>query len=180
MYTANLVSAYILSLNKLATGETLDNMQLNKLLYLCQGYCIAQTGKRLFKENIEAWEHGPVIYEVYEKYNSFGNKKITADCDKSVDNLGITSEDKSLIIEVLCEYGKKEGRVLARITHNKKAPWYTTYHKQESYKHSCIEDVDMLAYFSDKKNRIKSISEKLSDISTIHEVKIENGIFIEI
>ncbi len=36
-------------------------LKLQKLLYYCQGYALALTGKPLFPEPVEAWRYGPVV-----------------------------------------------------------------------------------------------------------------------
>ena len=39
-------------------------LKLQKLLYYCQGYALAFTGKPLFLEPIEAWRFGPVVNNI--------------------------------------------------------------------------------------------------------------------
>ncbi len=47
--------------------ELLSHLKLQKLLYFCQGFTLAMTGKPLFSEAIVAWEHGPVVREVWDE-----------------------------------------------------------------------------------------------------------------
>ena len=58
----------------LAAGDESDmtNMKLNKLLYYAQGIHLARTGHPLFRDQIEAWQHGPVVPSVYQQYKEFG------------------------------------------------------------------------------------------------------------
>ena len=60
-------------------------MRLQKLLYYCQGWCLALLGKPLFHQEIEAWENGPVVRDVYDVVTSqrggidptqYGNPKL--------------------------------------------------------------------------------------------------------
>src|SRR5450631_518283 len=60
MLTARAVADYFLSLVDEEAGDSLSNLKLQKLVYYAQGFSLALTGKRLFDEAIEAWEHGPV------------------------------------------------------------------------------------------------------------------------
>lgn len=53
------VAAYILN-----ERGRLSGYQLQKLLYYSQAWCLVTQGRRLFAEEIRAWEHGPVVYEV--------------------------------------------------------------------------------------------------------------------
>ena len=45
-------------------------LKLQKLLYYCQAYSLGLYGEILFSNIIEAWEHGPVVPEIYNKYKS--------------------------------------------------------------------------------------------------------------
>jgi len=61
--------------------ELLSHLKLQKLLYFCQGFTLAMTGKPLFSEAIVAWEHGPVVREVWDEYRTFGGHGIDRPAD---------------------------------------------------------------------------------------------------
>lgn len=63
------IARFMLALTRDAGWEKMDQLKLNKLLYLAQGRALAQTGKPLFDDDIEATEHGPVIREVEEYFS---------------------------------------------------------------------------------------------------------------
>lgn len=48
-------------------GET-TTLQLQKILYYCQGCHLALHGTTLFDDSIEAWQHGPVIKSVFRRH----------------------------------------------------------------------------------------------------------------
>lgn len=50
----------------------LTNRELQKLLYLAQGFYLAQSGEPLFQEDFQAWRHGPVNSGIFHKYKHFG------------------------------------------------------------------------------------------------------------
>ncbi|MEX5533235.1 Panacea domain-containing protein [Pseudomonas syringae] len=50
----------------------LTNRELQKLLYLAQGFYLAQSGEALFQEDFQAWKYGPVNYSIFHKYKHFG------------------------------------------------------------------------------------------------------------
>lgn len=54
----------------------LTNLMVQKHLYFQQGWHLAEFGVPLFEEQIEAWEHGPVVPEVYHKLKKFGKAAI--------------------------------------------------------------------------------------------------------
>ncbi len=57
--------------------ESLTHLKLQKLLYYAQGISLSQNDCVLFKEKIEAWEHGPVVKSVFNKFSSKGRTEIT-------------------------------------------------------------------------------------------------------
>mgnify|MGYP002861256523 CR=1 FL=1 len=82
MMTAIELSRYIIRLIKeQKTGiepEEFDvtPLKLQKLLYYCQGYSLALTGKPAFPEVIEAWKYGPVVESVYQEYKKYTGRII--------------------------------------------------------------------------------------------------------
>ena len=69
------------------TGKKLTPMQLIKLVYVANGWSLALLNRPLISEQIQAWQYGPVIPNVYRAFNRFGSAAITAslnernDCD---------------------------------------------------------------------------------------------------
>ena len=70
MYSALDIAKFII--NK-CTQERLpiSNLQLQKILYYVQREFLQQ-GTKAFSEEIEAWQFGPVVPEVYKQYCGFG------------------------------------------------------------------------------------------------------------
>lgn len=50
----------------------LTNRELQKLLYLAQGFHLAKFGEPLFQEDFQAWKHGPVNSGIFHKYKHLG------------------------------------------------------------------------------------------------------------
>lgn len=126
-YSASLIAKWFLYYNyKLIEDEDADyisNLKLQKLLYYAQGSYLALTGKRLFKEDLYAWEHGPVVPEVYREYKINGSRGIEytkGDYDGSV-----TEEDESILKQVYEIFGAYSAWGLRDKTHNE-APWKET------------------------------------------------------
>ena len=46
--------------------EKMTNLRLQKILYFIQAFSLISTGHPLFKEDILAWQYGPVVKEVYD------------------------------------------------------------------------------------------------------------------
>jgi uncharacterized phage-associated protein len=75
-YSASAVAGWILWLAS-RKRITLSPMQLQKHLYYAQGYSLGMTGEKLFDERIFAWQHGPVVPEVFHQYKRFAASAVT-------------------------------------------------------------------------------------------------------
>ena len=104
-------------------------MKLQKLLYYCQGYSLALTGKPMFEEEIEAWQYGPVVPFVYREYQAYGGRKIPLRVLGDVRDIDDVAA--SIARLVVREKGNMSGIALANMTHGE-APWKDTYAGRES------------------------------------------------
>ncbi|MEM9215382.1 MAG: type II toxin-antitoxin system antitoxin SocA domain-containing protein [Cyanobacteria bacterium P01_F01_bin.150] len=73
MLTCHEVANYFLSLMDEDAGDLISNLKLQKLVHYAQGIHLALYDKALFPETIEAWTHGPVVPELYHRYEKFGS-----------------------------------------------------------------------------------------------------------
>lgn len=109
------VAQYILQ----TIGAPISTMKLQKLVYYCQAWHLAWTGKPLFKEKFEAWVNGPVCPELFKLHkgqffiSKIGLQKLTSQ---------LTAENQRRINLVLEAYGKYSGAELSYMTHKEK-PW---------------------------------------------------------
>lgn len=97
-----------------------SNLKLQKLLYYAQGHYLAQTGKPLFNESIQAWSHGPVVAPVYHEFKRFGRNEIDLDDDFSWDE--VDEETTQFLIRVWNTYGQYAAWRLRNMTHGE-PPW---------------------------------------------------------
>ena len=84
MIPATEVARYFLSLTDEDAGELISNLKLQKLLYYAQGFHLAIFGGPLFPESIEAWQHGPVVPEVYRYFHGQGSAHIEPEVEQPV------------------------------------------------------------------------------------------------
>jgi uncharacterized phage-associated protein len=117
-------------------GEYLSNMKLQKLLYYAQGCYLALKDTPLFNEKILAWEHGPVVVEVYNNYKK--NLAINTTAEISID-----PATSSILNQVYNIFGQYSAWKLRDMTHNEK-PWKNTKRNDE-IKQEIIKD-----YFLEK------------------------------
>jgi len=101
------------------TGSFVSNLKLQKLVYYAQSWHLALHDAPLFAEDFEAWVHGPVIHELYQKYKSFGWQPIAEDA-----KLSLPKETQEFLNEVADEYFACDAYELEQMTHFE-APWNT-------------------------------------------------------
>ena len=104
MLTCFDVADYFLSKTDEEAGDVISNLKLQKLVYYAQGFTLAVTGKPLFNEPIEAWQHGPVVPDLYHRYKDHGAYGIPA--PTNVDFSKFSSEIKEILDEVYDVYGQ--------------------------------------------------------------------------
>lgn len=99
------------------TGTAVSNLKLQKLVYYSQAWHLAIYGIPLFGEDFQAWIHGPVIPELYQKYKVFGWQPIHEDISSN-----LPERVSSFLGEVAKEYFACDAYELEQMTHLE-APW---------------------------------------------------------
>ena len=80
------VANFFVELANAEEDSCMTNLKLNKLVYFAQAWSLEKLGKPLFEEEVEAWQHGPVIPSVYTAFSPCGRDRIsetTAGYDES-------------------------------------------------------------------------------------------------
>lgn len=123
------VANYLLSLSKTSSVRAITPLKLQKLIYYTQGWHMAfSDGEPLFDDNIMAWDHGPVVPELYRKYKHRGSLTIKPVEFDNTNKKGknIFSKKQINIINAVWEiYGEHDGKYLEELTHQE-TPWLTT------------------------------------------------------
>ncbi len=98
-----------------------NQIRVQRLLYLAQGVHLAKFDTPLFEEAIEAWSYGPVIPQVYENLKAWGNKPIT-----SIKSSPIFKTNET--IRYAWDIGAGlSNTVLCNWAHSKGSPWEKSY-----------------------------------------------------
>lgn len=118
---------------------SLSNLKLQKILYFVQAYFIKFLGRPCFKEEIEAWDFGPVVPEAYHEYKHFGGGEIIGDGEKD----SLTTEDGTLVRAIVNVLAKFSATELVSITH-KQDPWIRNYVPRAN---NPISNEDLKEYF---------------------------------
>lgn len=149
-------------------------MKLIKLVYLAYGWMLAATGKRLFPDRIEAWQHGPVIPALYHEFKDWGRRCI--DCySRMVDletgevfipKIHKNSTDKYTIklLEIVWNaYKNFSSWRLRDESYEEGSPWHKVYDVWGgSVK---LKDDDIEEYFTKKINEHLKATKKVEGIS---------------
>lgn len=121
MKSATLIAKAFLKLSQPEVGDTITNLKLQKLLYYAQGFHLALYKKPLFEESLLAWEHGPVVREVYNVYSRHSSAAIPVPDEK----VALTKTEQELVTNVWKVYGQFSAWRLREMTHSE-SPWNET------------------------------------------------------
>lgn len=120
-------------------GSSVDPLQIQKLLYLAQGWTLGLSGSPLFRDPIEAWEYGPVVPDVYHTVKMFGSSSIRGRL-KRFDHTRrqvVTAREpfdaleSDVIQAVWDKYGSWSGPKLIGFTHQSGSPWWQARQSRE-------------------------------------------------
>jgi uncharacterized phage-associated protein len=106
-------------------GDALTPMQLLKLVYIAHGWMLGLYGRPLIRDEIQAWQYGPVIPKLYNAVRQFRSQPVQGPIvimDEALDN-----EEASIVDQVYDIYGSLSGPELSRMTHTTGTPWQITY-----------------------------------------------------
>ncbi len=106
----------------ISSGYEITNLSLQKILYFLDGCSYAFRGREMYNDTCQAWVHGPVYPEIYERYKEFGYMPIELEVDKKSIDEYLTKEEIAFIDEVLEVYGIYNGKYLEYLSH-KETPW---------------------------------------------------------
>ncbi len=74
----SIIADYFIALSD-EVGDCMTNLRLQKLVYYAQAWYLANFKEHLFKEDFEAWIHGPVLPDLYHTYKERRGQPIIKD-----------------------------------------------------------------------------------------------------
>lgn len=103
-------------------GFYLTNLKLQKLVYFAHGWYLAFTDKPLISEDVQSWQYGPIIHDLYNSLKHYGSRPITK---KILTDQYIVqgSEDWNFIKSVYSKYAMFSPAQLVALTHEPGSPW---------------------------------------------------------
>jgi len=124
------------------TGEGISNMKMQKLCYYAQGFHLARKEVRLFDSDLEAWLHGPVVPELYEKYREYGCNPVPVPLPEDFSFKSIPKSIRDFLEDIYRVYGRYSAWRLRDMTHQE-PPWANAKARQKKI----ISDRDMVNFF---------------------------------
>lgn len=122
-----------------APSGTLTQMQLQKLVFISNGWNLAINQRPLTSDQPQAWTYGPVYPDLYDHTKFFGSRPIgrliTPDDDEIVRFFGrkpsgrpeykadLDASEKAIVDNVWTRYGALSGVRLSALTHQPGTPW---------------------------------------------------------
>lgn len=140
MYNVQLITRYVI--HRCTQNERpISNLKLQKILYFVQAEFLVGMNRACFSDDIEAWDHGPVVPAVYFKYMIFGSTNIP---DQGNDGFELISRpDKDRLDAIIDAAAKYSASWLERITLRQK-PWINAYRRNDKV----IRQAEIKEYFS--------------------------------
>lgn len=120
---ANYVIAYGMKI-----GHPVNNLQLQKILYYIQVHFLKKKGIPFFKDEIEAWQFGPVIPTVYYQYAAWGPAPITMFKTQKID---LEQEEKKDLEQIVKEKAVLSLLEIVADTNQKGKAWDLYYKVNE-------------------------------------------------
>lgn len=114
------VANFFLNIVDRDSGSSITPLKLQKILYYAQGYYLALNNKELFKEDFQAWAHGPANPDIYNKYRDYKFGIITAPSIEEIPNFN--DEIVNFLYSIWESFGIYDGKYLEELTHKEK-PW---------------------------------------------------------
>ena len=140
---------YLISKHIISKTEDITPLALQKLLYYIEGFSLALLEQDLFETNCEAWIHGPVYREIYDRFSYYSYHAIEKEEFQGYMELKKLDESTlKLIDEVIRCFGCYSGKILEKMTHLT-VPWQKARSDVEAKEASTqvIEKDEMKKFF---------------------------------
>jgi len=111
-------------------GGAMNQMKLQKLVYIAHGWNLAINREPLVNGRIEAWDGGPVMRAIWNHIRDFGFNSSGSMLGRGPNEpfrAELTDDEKSIISHVWKKYGQYSGVELSEMTHEPGTPWSNAY-----------------------------------------------------
>jgi uncharacterized phage-associated protein len=143
------VANYFLRIVDRDAGSSITPLKLQKILYYAQGFYLAKYNKHLFRNDFQAWVHGPANKKVYDKYRSYGSDAI----DFPKEDINLKEDVKRHLDLIWGMFGIYDAKYLEFLTHQE-TPWINARkgYENSAICHEIITKESMKNYFLERIN----------------------------
>jgi len=154
VYRVNDIADYLLSKGHKANGEGITNIDIQKIIYLAQGWHLALRGEPLFQEPIRAWIYGPAVEEIYRRLEQYGDLPIPPSEAPANAGEGLSEGVRHLLDQVWAKYSRMSALQLINLTHQP-GPWKTARGNLPATAKATtpLSLEEMRAFFTEKRKR---------------------------
>jgi uncharacterized phage-associated protein len=125
MHDSRTVANKFLELAK-AQNIALTPMQVLKLVYISHGWMLGLYGRPLIRDEVQAWQYGPVIPRLYNDLRKYRGNSVTALLPQAPNDV-LEGDELDIVRQVNEKYGHLSGPALSRLTHAAGSPWAQAY-----------------------------------------------------
>ena len=117
--TANDVADWFINRVNRQEGEIITTDEVLLVVYFAQAWHLANTGRVLFKDGIEAWALGPTVVSVFDRFENLHAASLP-----EIENAReVTGQKLELLVEVERAYGGFKARKLRELATAEGGPW---------------------------------------------------------
>ena len=146
MYSSKAIANYFLDKGDYDRVD-ITPMQLIKLVYIAHGWYLALKDKPLIEDNVEAWQFGPVIPELYHEFKYYGSEPIDGRAFEevlaSIYNDPTQEPVSDFLDELWSQYKDFTAIELSNMTHLPNTPWDIT-RKENMFKRNPVIVDDLI------------------------------------
>ena len=123
-------------------GENMTPLKVQKLLYYAYAWKYSLQKEKIFTDQMEAWEYGPVVPDVYHELKKYGYSPIN---ELKTDPELLSSELRDYLNTIWHSYGEYSATMLSDMTHDEE-PWKIA-HASDS---KIITDESLAEFYSEE------------------------------
>ena len=126
------IAKFIVDMQGVVSTLRISHFNLQKLVFYCQAFHLAEKGEPMFRDEVEAWQDGPVVSDVYDAYKNWGSSPIAPEAAGVLKgtNVKIPIDSLSTISSVMEALGHSSPIALMEQSH-REDPWRDAYAKGE-------------------------------------------------
>lgn len=132
------------------------------MLYILEVKSLIHSGKSLIDENFEAWEYGPFLRSVYDKYSYMAACEIKV---RQKTKSELPSDQRNAIINNIDELAKMNLWELAQYSMEPNTPWAKVYEKDAQVKIPNQLIVSYAKALREEIDKESQLNKSVSDIS---------------